>query len=233
MRIIILLLFFVWTSCKGQDVKIKETSTESLYLNEPKPEPIDKNLNLHEVYKNCIVFKIDKNIVVLNKRQYFLNKGKEFEDFISKHSFEFKKQKLYILYDSTIKYSEIINLLDIFLTLKIKKFEIIDIDSDLKPENPIVVVSPKIIERKIHNDSTDFIIKILDNSINLEFLKNTKQFKNLNELDIFIKRNIKSIDPSKIYIKSKADLPYDRFKDVKALLKKYEFYKLKIIVEDD
>ena len=227
------MLLFGLTSCKGQQAKTKETSTESLYFNEPKPEPIDKNLNLHEVYKNCIAFKIDKNIVVLNKRQSILRKGKEFEYFISNHSFEFKKQKIYILYDSTIKYSEIVNLLDLFLTLKIKNFEIVDTDLYLKPEEPLVVDLPKSVAKEIHYDSTDFIITILDNSINIDLLKRTQQLKNPNELDIFIQKNSKSIDPLKIYLKSKASLPYDRFKDVKNILKRHEFYKFKIIVEGD
>lgn len=230
MRITILISLFIWTSCNGQQRKTNETSVENFKLTPPNPELIDKDLTLSEVYKNYIAFKLDKNVVVLNEQQNFLNKGKDFEDFMLNHSKELKKRKLFILYDSSIKYSEIINLLDLFQTLKIENFKIIDMDLYFKSPPPFIVDSPKYISSKLNlNDSTNFVITIVDNSIDIQLLKRNEHFKSQEELDKFIKTNLNKIDISKIYLKSIASLPYDKFKNVIAILKKYEFYNFKII----
>jgi biopolymer transport protein ExbD len=234
LRITILISLFIWTSCNGQQGKTDQTSVENFKLTPPNPELIDKDLTLSEVYKNCVAFKLDKNVVVLNEQQNFLNKGKDFEDFILNHSEELKKRKIFILDDSSIKYSEIINLLDLFQTLKIEKFKIIDMDLYFKSPPPIIVDTPKSVSSKLDlNDSTNFIITIVDNSINIQLLKRTEHFKSPEELDKFIKTNINKIDISKIYLKSIASLPYGKFKNVIAILKKYEFYNFKIIVDED
>ena len=234
LRIIILLSFFVWTSCNGQQIKNDKTHIDSLNLTEPRPELVDENLRFDEVYKNCIAFKLDKNVIVLNEKQKFLSKGKEFEDYIHSHADELKKKTFFILYDSNIKYTEIIDLLDLFQKLKIEKYKILDMDLYFKSPPPIIVETPKSVSTKSDlNDSTNFIITILDNSINVQLLKRNETLKNAADLDKFIYTNIKKIDISKIYLKSNASLPYDKFKGVKAVLKKYEFYKFRIITVGD
>ena len=234
MRILILLSFFVWTSCIGQHIKNDKPHIDSLNLMEPRPELVDENLKIEEVYKNCIAFKLDMNIVVLNQKQNFLNKGKDFEDFILNHANDLKKDTFFILYDSSIKYKEIIDLLDIFKTLKVKNYKILDMDLYFKSPPPIIVESPKSVSIKSDlNDSTNFIITISDNLITVQLLKKIETLKSTADLDKFIFKNIKKIDVSKIYLKSNASLPYEKFKGVKTVLKKYEFYKFRIVTEGD
>ena len=114
MKIIILFSFFVWTSCNGQQIKNDKSHIDSLKLTEPRPELVDENLRFDEVFKNCIAFKLDKNVIVLNEKQNFLSKGKKFEDYIRSHTDELKKKTFFILYDSNIKYTVIIDLLNLF-----------------------------------------------------------------------------------------------------------------------
>lgn len=199
---------------------------------QPKPEAIDENLTISKVYKNCIAFKLDKNVVILNEQQNFLNKGKDFENFIVNHSKDLKKRQIFVLSASNIKYSEIIDLLDLFQRLKVEKFKIIDMDLYFKTRPPIIEDAPKSVLNKVDkNDSTNFVITIIDNSINVQFLKVTGYFKAPEELDKFIQTNINKIDTSKIYLKSIASLPYNKFKNVVAILKKYKFDNFKIMVD--
>jgi biopolymer transport protein ExbD len=203
-------------------------------LTHPKPDSVDKNLELEDVYKNCIAFKSDKNIVVSNEKQNFLAKGKEFEDYITNHKDELKERTFYILYDSNIKYSEIVDLLDQFQKLKIVKYKILDMDLYFKSPPPVIVESPKVVPTKADlNDSSNFIITILDKTISVKLLNKDENLKNAQELDKFIFRNIKKIDVSKIFLKSYASLPYEKYKPVTTVLKKYKFYKFRMITDGD
>ena len=107
-------------------------------------------------------------------------------------------------------------------------------DLYFKSPPPIIAETPKSVSTKSDlNDSTNFIITILDNSINVQLLKRNEALKNTDDLDKFIFTNIKRIDISKIYLKSNVSLSYDKFKGVKAVLKKYEFYKFRIVTVED
>jgi biopolymer transport protein ExbD len=235
LKILILFSFFLWTSCKGQKVKSTNNTIDTLKLFDPKPELVDTILSSFEIYKNCIGLKPEKNDIVFNENQNILNKGKDFENFLESHQTELKRQKLYILFDSRTKYSEVMDVIDLLQKLKVENYKVIDLEIYYKspPQAGEVKISDVNSNKIDTTDSANFIIEIFDNSIDVRFFNKTRKLRNPKELDKFIHTNRKNIDTKKIFVKSFASLPYDKFKGVKTVLKKYEFYKFQIIVNEN
>ena len=127
------------------------------------------------------------------------------------------------------------DVIDLLQKLKVENYKVIDLEIYYKspPKAGEVKISDANSNKIDTTDSANFIIEIFDNSIDVRFFNKTRKLKNPKKLDKFIHTNRKNIDTKKIFVKSFASLPYDKFKGVKIVLKKYEFYKFQIIVNEN
>jgi biopolymer transport protein ExbD len=90
---------------------------------------------------------------------------------------------------------------------------------------------PPIVTTKIvpANDSTHFSITILDNSFDVKIRDKTVSLKSDKEVNDFIEMNKSLIDPNKISIFLKANIPFDRFKSILDVLKKHGYDKFQVL----
>jgi biopolymer transport protein ExbD len=96
---------------------------------------------------------------------------------------------------------------------------------------PIVIQTPKSVVTKVDNekDSTYLSITIFENRIETKVRDKHANLKNGKEVDDFIAKNKSLIDPNKIILSAPAKMPYEKFKSIIEVFKKYEYFKFQMI----
>jgi biopolymer transport protein ExbD len=89
------------------------------------------------------------------------------------------------------------------------------------PETRIKTVLP--------SDTTYFCIKITAKKNFVKLRGDWEEIENDNQLDRFVQLNKDEIDPSKILVIGKKDIPYSKFAFVLELLKKYDYMKFHLV----
>ena len=195
---------------------------------DPKPDTTNDGYDEKKIFRNTIAITDYNNVVVFNETQTFLTKGKEFDNFIKVNSSELKKHKLYIVHYEEIKIAEIFTVIELLKKEGIDNYKVIKLETFPLAE-PLAVAEPSITKTETNLYSAEnFVIEMFKDSIKLHLLGKATNIKSKIELDSFISRNKKVIDKLNIYMRGKSDLVYDRFKLVKSVLKKYEYFKFQI-----
>lgn len=84
--------------------------------------------------------------------------------------------------------------------------------------------------RKIHTEGpSHFTIQLTQSEYQVLLLNKTATFKSLEELDLFIRNNRSKIDKEQITIISAPESPSQMVKQVFEILKKYDFYKFRLV----
>lgn len=230
-----LLLFFctiIFTSCSGQQTKVEHSQIDTVKLFDPRPDKIEVNFKPFDIYKNCIAIKEGFFVIVINQIQKRLDTESELANYIKSHSDEIQN-KIYILYDSSINFKQIVTVLDVLKNNKVDNYRVINLDTFFKVPPPAIVQTPTSVSTKMdENDSTNFIITILENGIRVKHLKTITNFTNASGLDNFITKHKTEIDSKKIFVASANTTLYPTFKPVKEVLKKHKYFTFKLIVDN-
>lgn len=231
MRLLLFFCIIIWTSCSGQQTKVGQTQIDTAKLFDPRPDKMEVNFEPLDVYKNCIAIKKGFFVIVINQIQNRFDTESELANYIKSHSSEIKS-KFYVLYDSSINFKQIVTILDLLRNNKVDNYRVIDMDTFFKTPPPAIVQQPTSLSYKIdENDSTNFVITILEKSIQVKHLKTVANFANASGLDNFITEHKNEIDSTKIFVASTATTPYTSFKPVKEVLKKHRYFVFKIVVD--
>jgi biopolymer transport protein ExbD len=233
MRLSIFFCIILWTSCSGQQTKVEQTQIDTLKLFDPRPDKIEVNFMPLDIYKNCIAIKNGFFVIVTNEIQNRFDTEIELANYIKTHTDEINKKKFYVLYDSSTSFKQIVSTLDLLKNNQLDNYRVIDMDKFFKIPPPAVIQAPTLVSNKVDkNDSTNFIITILEKSIRVNHLKTINNFANAIGLDNFITKHKNEIDSSKIIVASIAKTPYTSFKPVKEVLKKHKYFAFKIIIDE-
>ena len=103
----------------------------------------------------------------------------------------------------------------------------------VKPPDVIKVDTPRSVSVKIDpNDST--YLRICLDSINfkISLLNDSLLTDEIRNIDNFISVNKERINRDKIMVAGQPNVNYARFKDLYEILKKYELYRFKLVVEN-
>ena len=92
-------------------------------------------------------------------------------------------------------------------------------------QEPLVIKIPKSVVTKVdnENDSTFLTITIFENRIETKIRDKSANLKNAKEVDDFIAKNKSLINPNKIIFSAPDNVPYDKFKSIIEVFKKYEY----------
>ena len=99
---------------------------------------------------------------------------------------------------------------------------------------PLVIQTPKSVVTKVDNekDSTYLSITIFENRIETKVRDKHANLKNGKEVEGFIEVNRSLIDPNKIILSAPANMPYEKFKSIMEVFKKYEYFKFQMITRE-
>ena len=231
MRLLLFFCIIIWTSCSGQQTQVEQTQIDTIKLFDPRPDKIEVNFMPLDIYKNCIAIKQGFFVIVIDQIQNRFDTESELANYIKSHSDEIKN-KIYILYDSSINFKQIVTVLDLLKNNKVDNYRVIDMDTFFNVPPPAIVQPPTSVSTKMdENDSTNFIITILEKGIQVKHLKTITNFVTASGLDNFITKHKTEIDSTKIFVASTATTPYTSFKPIKEVLKKHKYFVFKIVVD--
>jgi len=230
MRLFLFFCTIILASCSGQQTKVEQSKIDTAKLFDPRPDKIEVNFVPFDVYKNCIAIKEGFFVIVINQIQNRFDTESELANYIKSHSDEIKN-KIYVLYDSSINFRQIVTVLDLLKNNKVDNYRVIDMDTFFKVPPPTTVQPPTSVSNTYNkDDSQNLVITISKNGYNVSHHNKSYDFIRTYNLDNYILVNKKQIDSSKIFVASDANLPYSRFKAVKDVLKKHKFFLFKIII---
>jgi hypothetical protein len=97
---------------------------------------------------------------------------------------------------------------------------------------PVIVQQPIVTTKTTKSDdSTYFSINIFNDRFEAKILNKKLVAKNYIQIDEFIKKNKSIIDPNKILIIGNSKAPYERFKSILEVFKKYNYYKFQLLTK--
>ena len=229
-----LLLFFctiIFTACSGQQTNVDQTPIDTVKLFDPRPDKIAVNFMPFDIYKNCIAIKQGFFVTAIDQIQHRWDTESELANYINAHSGEIKN-KMYVLYDSTIKFKQIVTVLDLLKKNKVDNYRVVDMNSFFNVPPPVIVQPPTAVSTTMdENDSTNFIITIFEKGIQVKHLNTTNNFANASGLDRFITKHKPEIDSTKIFVAAATTTAYRSFKPVKEVLKKHKYFIFKIVAD--
>ena len=232
MRLLLFFCIIIWTSCSGQQTNVEQTQIDTTKLFDPRPDKIEVNFMPLDIYKNCIAIKKGFFVVVINEIQNRFDTEIELSNYIKTHTDEINKKKIYVLYDSSISFKQIVSTLGLLKNNKLDNYRVIDMNTFFNSPPPTIVQAPTLVSNKMDkNDSTNFIITILEKGIRVNHLKTITNFVNASGLDNFITKHKNEIDSTKIFVASTATTPYTSFRPVKEVLKKHKYFVFKIVID--
>jgi len=97
----------------------------------------------------------------------------------------------------------------------------------------IVTELPTIQEKIDFTNSPNLILRILPNKYQAYFHNDSLTTNNIAEVDKFIAQHIETLNKEKTLVIGEPDGSLKYFKDLKAILKKYEIYKFRIKTQEE
>jgi biopolymer transport protein ExbD len=106
-----------------------------------------------------------------------------------------------------------------------------ELTEKFRPQEPVVIETPKSVSTPIVIDSSYFRIKVYKDRFELELFKKMETIKTLTGVDRYIKANKSRIDSNKIILMGNTNLNYQEIKPVFEVLKKNGYHKFKMVTE--
>lgn len=226
MRILFFAFILFATGCSGQTAG-KQTKIDTAKLFDPVPYPKEAP---DAMFKNSIVlFQQNYNLVHNGTEQTF-DKLEQALDHIEKNAALIRQKKFYLIIDSNTKFDKTVVVINVLKKNKIDNYKVINYQAYFKRPEPVTIQTPTttISEAKPF-DSTYFSITVLDNGYEAKLANKKTLLKTTKKLDDFIKNNQTVIDSDKILIVSNMDTPYEKFKPIPEVFKKYGYFKFKLV----
>jgi len=228
-RYLIVSLSLIGISCSGQEQSNQQVQIDTAKLFDPKPDA--KDFGSPEMFKNCLLLNQRPYGLIIQGNQFQIKTDKELFNTVQNQKEQIIKSRFYVFVDSSIAFNKIITLIDYLKQSGFDNYRVINFDKYFKPSEPINVEKPGIAKPLTVdiNDSSYFLLTILNKNFEVSILNKKKVLKNSVEVDTFIKDNISIIDPNKVLIRGNSNEHYNRFKSILAIFKKYNYYKFKIL----
>ncbi len=103
-----------------------------------------------------------------------------------------------------------------------------------RPPEVITVKAPTSVNSIIDaSDSSYLKISFADKNFAVSILKDSLFTSDTNKLDSFISSNLNRIQSDHILISGQSELNYERFKQLKGILRKYELYRFRIATDSE
>lgn len=180
-----------------------------------------------KMFKRAIALFRPEYYILLNDREHELKTIKEVKDFIASNRDEIKKDLFYVLIDSNTSFKNTTSVIDILVENKVSDYKVINIMKYFEPPLPVAVTAPaSITTEKLKTDTaTTIFIEIFSNKekVRVDLFGRDMGFKSIHELDELIVSNKQQL--KNVIIKTKGEVPYESFKPVLDVLKKYNFNK--------
>lgn len=225
-----LFLFFLLyaTVCSGQQNKEQGMLRDTLKLLDPKHE--SHSAEDIQMFKNCLVLFHPNYTVVHNDTEHLFLRLDSLAQFLKVNADSIKKNKFYLITDSTTSYSKIISAIDVLMDIKIDDYKIVNYQEYFAPPEPVTIQKPASTTQTINEtDSSQFTITILKNALEVKLFNQVTRLKNTKELDDFITNNKENINSNNILIIASSDLLYEKFMPVIEVLKRHEYYKFNLL----
>ena len=218
------------TNCKSQNSNLKTGQTiDTLKLFNPKG--IDDGIQKIVTEKNCILLQPEFYQIYLNETEHKIFQKYKLGKFLLDSYKIIRQKKFFVIIDSSRKFEEIKELILFIKNAGIEDYQIFNIQKKIifPCSEPVIVQSPTSMSKKIHpNDSTYLKIFLKNETLKISFHNDTLKTNEIKEIDKFISDNKLKINSNKILLITDKDFKIDKVKELKEVLKKYEFFRFSI-----
>ena len=232
MRILTLIYLLAYlTSCNAQQLgnsKNQIIDTAKLF------DPSSENDGIAQIMetKNAIILQKYFYDIILGDKEYPIVEKEKVAKFLLDSSNIIIKKKFYIIIDSSKSFKDIVDIIDIVKASKIEKYQVFNLQTRHNPPDAIIVNAPKSVSIKIDpNDSTYLKIYLQKSNYKITFLANSLTTVDINQIDNFIMTNKPQIDANKILLIGAQNVGMEKFKALKQVLKKYEYFRFSMVTE--
>jgi biopolymer transport protein ExbD len=218
------------TACTGNKTGNPEVAIDTATLFDPKPEPEEEGAAEMNLFTNAVAVMGNEGFTVhVNDKMYVCKDLEELEDSLGNDAGEIAHNKFYIWIDSSTSFKSIVSVIDVLRKVKIENYKVIHLP-DFTPPEPVQITMPPSVST-IVEDTSSFLIHILDKSIEVTLSNNVTMVKNSIGLDTFISGHKESINSKRILIKASGGLPYKKFEPIVNVLKKHGIFKYNLATE--
>ena len=234
MRLLTLIYLFAFlTSCNAQQQSnSKNQVIDTVKLFDPSKEN-DGIAQIMEA-KNAIILQKDFYDIILGDKEYPIIEKEKVAKFLLDSSNTISKKKFYIIVDSSKSFKDIVDIISIVKAAKIEKYQVFNLQTRHNPPDAIIVEAPKSVSIKIGpNDSTYLKIYLQKSNYKITFLVDSLSTNDINQVDKFIMTNKPQIDAKKILVIGTQNVSMEKFKALKQVLKKYEYFRFSMVTEPD
>ena len=229
MRYILFFLIFTVLGCSGQKTSQQETVIDTVKLFNPTGYK-DHGASDIDMFKRNIVLTQPEYYIILNDQEHKFETIEKLKEFININKEQIKKDLIPIIIDSATEFKRIVSVINILADNQVSKYKVINHQKYFAPVEPPTLQSPiSVTTTKIENDSVYFTVTILKDGINVKLSGKETKLRSPIELDKFIANYKTEIDTKKILLVNSTNVPYDKFKPIIDIFKKYTYYKYSLI----
>ena len=233
MRLLTLIYLLAYlTSCNAQqqsNSKNQGIDTAKLF------DPSRENDGIAKIVetRNAIILQKDFYDIILGDNEYPIVEKEKVAQFLLDSSKVISKKKFYIITDSSKSFKDIVDIIDIVKSSKIEKYQVFNLQTRVKPPPiELLVKAPTSVSNKFDlKDSTYLKIYLQKSNYKVSFLANSLTSNDINQIDNFIVTNKPQIDAHKILVIGTQNVSIEKFKAVREVLKKYEYFKFSLVTE--
>lgn len=228
MRYILSFLILIVAGCSGQSASDQRSKIDTTKLFNPHPETDEIGASEMNIFKRNILLARPGYYVVFNEREHEMETLDKARAFIQSNAEQIRKNKFYIITDSSTTFKKIVSVIDVLTENQINDYKVINVQEYFTPPEPVAIQTPASVETIYDpDDSTYFSITILDRGIDVKLSGQKTQLKTPKDLDEFIGTH--KPDIKKILIVMSKDLPNNKLDPVIEVLKKHAFYKFSLV----
>jgi biopolymer transport protein ExbD len=231
MRLVVFLMLVWCIGCSSGHTNKKGGAIDTAKLFDPIPDtnfvtPLDW-------FKNAVAFKADYYIVSANDVQKQAGPVKDLCGFIHQYAGEIRKQKFYLLCDSSVAFSRVVATIDCLAANSITNYKVVNTDTILNMPPAIHIQSPVYSSKKyVENDSASFVVSILPQGMEVKHMGQRMKAASVNALDKLLQQYQQPVDSSKVFIMAKGSTNINRLMPVLKLLRKRGFSGIRMVTAD-
>jgi biopolymer transport protein ExbD len=221
------------TSCKSQETHLKTAQkVDTLQLFNPKG--INDGIEKIVKEKNCILLQPQFYQIYFNEREHKIFKKHKLDKFLRDSCKIIRQKKFFIIIDSSRKFEEIIDLVSSIKKAGIEDYQVFNIQKQitLSSPEPLVIEGPTSVSKKVDsNDPTYLKISLINETFKISFHNDSLNTNDILRIDKFISENKLEINPNKILLITDKNFKMDKFKELKEVLKKHEYFRFSIVTK--